>query len=87
MIAQRWLEEHRAFAVETFFKNSDSTTVKRVFRRHFDIGGNGKVPIRKTILNWVTRFRTAASVVNKEPSGRPRPVNTRRCASGKRVSA
>jgi hypothetical protein len=27
VIMQRWSEEHRAFAVETFFKNSDSATV------------------------------------------------------------
>jgi hypothetical protein len=29
---QRWLEEHRAFAVEMFFKNNDSAAVtQRVF--------------------------------------------------------
>jgi hypothetical protein len=40
VIMHRWLEEHRAFAVETFFKNNGSTTVtQRVFRRHFDTGG------------------------------------------------
>lgn len=73
----RWSVEHRAFAVETFFKNNGSATVtQRVFRRHFDIGRNGKVPTRQTILNWVTQFRTTASIVNKKPSGRPRTVRT-----------
>ena len=63
--------------METFFKNNDSTTVTLcVFRRHFDIGRNGKVPTRQTILNWVTQFRTTASMVNKKPSGRPRTVRT-----------
>jgi len=64
---QRWSEGHRAFAVETFFRNNDSATVtQRVLRRHFDIGWNGKVPTHQTILNWVTHFRTTASIVNKK---------------------
>jgi hypothetical protein len=67
---QRWSEEHRAFAVETFFKNNDSATVtQRAFRRHFDIGSNGKVPTRQTRLNCVTQFRTTASIVDKKPPG------------------
>jgi hypothetical protein len=50
--------------------------MQRVFLRHFDIGRNGKVPTRQTILNWVTQFRTTASVVNKKPPGRPQTVRT-----------
>ena len=73
---QSWSEEHRAFAVETFFKNDDSATVTQRVFRHFDIGRNGKVPTCQTILNWVTQFRTTASIVNKKPSGRPRTVRT-----------
>jgi len=74
---QRWSEEHRVFAVETFFKINDSAAVtQRVFRRHFDIGRNGKVPTRRTILNWVTQIRTTASIVKKKPPGRPRTVRT-----------
>ena len=89
---QRWSEERRAFAAETFFflKNNDSATVtQRVFRRHFDIGRNGKVPTRQTILNWVTQFRTTASIVNKKPPGRPRNcTNTGKGApSGTCISA
>jgi len=34
------------------------------------------VPTRQTILNWVTQFRTAASIVDKKPPGRPRTVRT-----------
>jgi len=60
-----------------FFKNNDSATVtQRVFRRHFDIGRKGKVPTLQTILNWVTQFRTTASIVNKKPHGLPRTVRT-----------
>jgi len=58
-------------------KNNDSATLtQRVFRRHFDIGKNGKVPTRQTILNWVTQFRTTASIVDKKTPGRPRTVGT-----------
>jgi hypothetical protein len=58
-----------------FFENNDSATVtRRVLRRHFDIGSNGKVPTRRTILNWVTQFRTTAAIANKKPPGRPRTV-------------
>ena len=72
---QRWSEELRAFAV--FVKNNDSATVtRRVFRRHFDIGRNGKVPTRQTILNWATQYRTNASIVNRKPPGRPQTVRT-----------
>jgi hypothetical protein len=72
----RWSVEHRAFAVEKFFINNGSATVMQRVFRHFDIGRNGKVPTRQTILNWVIQFRTTASTVNKKPSGRPRTVRT-----------
>jgi hypothetical protein len=55
-----------------FFKNNDFSTVTQlVFRRHFDIGMNGKVPTRQTILNSVTQFRTTASIVDKKTPVRP----------------
>jgi len=68
-----------------FFKNNDTVAVtQRVFRRHFDIGRNGKVPTRRTILNWVTQVSTTASIVNMNPPGRSRnvrkPENVRRLA-------
>jgi hypothetical protein len=60
-----------------FFKINDSTTVtKRVFLLYFDIGRSGKVLTHQTILNWVTQFRTTASIVNKKPPGCPRTVRT-----------
>ena len=60
------------------FKSNDSATVtQRVFRRHFDIGRNGRIPKRQIVLIWVTQFRSAASIVNKKPpDGRPRTVRT-----------
>ena len=58
----RWVERLKAFSHHAalvgmassicygnvFFKNNDSATVTQsVFRRHFDIGRNGKVPTLK----------------------------------------
>jgi hypothetical protein len=38
---ERWSVKHRAFAVETDFKNNDSVVVtQRIFRRHFNIHRN-----------------------------------------------
>jgi hypothetical protein len=38
---KRWSVDHRAFAVETIFKNNDSVVVTQmIFRRHFNIHGN-----------------------------------------------
>ena len=37
---ERWSVEHRAFAVETYFKNIDSVLTQRIFRRHFNIHRN-----------------------------------------------
>lgn len=74
---ERWSSEHHAFAVECFFKNGDSATVtQRELRRRFNIGRNGKVPTRQTILNWVENFRLTASALPKKNSGRPRTVRT-----------
>jgi hypothetical protein len=35
-----WSVEHRALAVETYFKNNDSVLTQRIFRRHFNIHRN-----------------------------------------------
>jgi hypothetical protein len=37
---ERWSVEHRAFAVETYFKNNDSVLTQKIFRRHFNIHRN-----------------------------------------------
>jgi hypothetical protein len=37
---ERWYVEHRAFAVETYFKNNNSVLTQRIFRRHFNIHRN-----------------------------------------------
>jgi hypothetical protein len=35
VIMEYWSVEHRAFAVETYYKNNDSLLTQRIFRRHF----------------------------------------------------
>jgi hypothetical protein len=37
---EHWTVQHRAFAVETYFKNNDSVLTRRIFRRQFNIHGN-----------------------------------------------
>jgi hypothetical protein len=44
------------------------------FRKHFNIGRNGKVLKRQTILNRVNQFRSTASALSKKNPGRPRSV-------------
>jgi len=68
---QRWSKG----IARLLWKNNDSAR-QLVFRRHFDIRRNGKILTHQTILNWVTQFRTSASIVNKKPPGRPRTVRT-----------
>jgi len=58
-----WNVEHRMFAVEQFFRNSDSVvTVRRLFHRKFNVERRGAIPDRNTILRWVEAFRTTGSV-------------------------
>jgi hypothetical protein len=45
---KRWSVEHRAFAVEAYFKNNDSVVTQRIFRRHFNIHRNDSGPSRST---------------------------------------
>ena len=57
-----WIVEHRVFAVEQFFRNSDSVDTVRLFRRKFNVERRGAIPDRNTILRWVEAFRTTRSV-------------------------
>jgi hypothetical protein len=67
---KHWLAAHRAFAIETFFKNGDSVVVtQRLCRRHFNIGRHGRIPERHTITNWVNKFHTTSSALDRKPGG------------------
>ena len=62
-----WNVQHRVFAVEQFFRNSDSVvTVQRLFRRTFNVERRDAIPDRNTILRWVEAFR---SVMKRKPLG------------------
>ena len=69
--------QHRAFVVEAHFKNGDSAvTRQRLFRRHFNIPRNGRVPYRNTIKEWVQNFRENASALERKYRGRIPTVRT-----------
>jgi len=59
-----WNVEHCVFAVEQFFRNSDSVVTVRLFGRKFNVEHRGAIPDRNTILRWVEAFRTTGSVMN-----------------------
>jgi transposase-like protein len=74
---ERWSVEHRAFAVETYFKNNDSVVLtQRICLRHFNIHRNDSVPSRNTLLLWVRNFRDTASVAKRKPPGREPSLRT-----------
>ena len=65
------------FVVEAYFKNGDSAvTARRLFRRHFKIPRQGRVPCRNTIKEWVQNFRENASALQRKPRGRIPTVRT-----------
>ena len=45
-----WNVEHRVFAVEQFFRNSDSVVTVCLFRRKFNVERRGAIPDQNTIL-------------------------------------
>jgi hypothetical protein len=68
---ERWSVEHRAFAVETYFKNNDSVVLtQRIFRRNFNINRNDSVPSRNILLLWVRNFKETESAAKIKPPGR-----------------
>lgn len=72
-----WSVEHRAFAVEEYFRNDNSIIkVQRLFRRKFNVNRHGSIPSRNTILRWVDAFRTTGSATKRHSPGRPISVRT-----------
>ena len=69
--------EHRAFAVETYFKNNDPVVLtQRICLRHFNIHRNDSVPSRNTLLLWARNFRETASAAKRKPPGREPAIRT-----------
>ena len=74
---KQWSVVHRVFAYDSFVKNNKSVVkVQRAFRNNFNIGRDGAVPDRKTIMRWVTAFRTTGIITKKKPPGPVRTVIT-----------
>jgi len=65
------------FAYDTFVRSGKSVLVtQRLFPQHFNIGRNGAVPSRNTILLWVNNFQATGSVMKKKPPGPEKKVRT-----------
>jgi len=45
-----WNVEHRVFAIEQFFRNSDSVVTVRLFHRKFNAERQGSIPDQNTIF-------------------------------------
>lgn len=74
---EQWSVVHRVFAYDAFVKNNESIVkVQRAFKIHFNIGRHGAVPDRKTIMRWVTAFRTTGKITKKKPPGPLRTITT-----------
>jgi hypothetical protein len=86
-----WNVEYHVFAVEQFFRNSDSVvTVQHFFRRKFNVERRGAIPDQNTILRWIEAFRTTGSVMKRKPPGLLHSVRTpsRNCScAAKNVGA
>jgi len=56
----------RAFAVNAFYTNGDSSVIaQREFRREFGIHRNRAVPSAHAIKTWVPKFEAAGSTLKK----------------------
>lgn len=74
---ESWTPQHRAFAVEAYFKNGESVIIaQRKFRVHFHISAHGKIPSSRAIRMWVKNFRETGSALKKKPGGSVRRVRT-----------
>jgi len=71
-----WSAEHRAFAVEQFFRNDSYTVTVREFRKKFQIARTKPVFSDNTLRLWVKNFRETGSVLKKKPPGPPITVRT-----------
>lgn len=74
---ERWTAEHRAYVVETFFRNNDSVILtQRSFRIRFNVPPRGAIPSRNTILLWVRNFQNTAFGTTRRRGGSRRTVRT-----------
>ena len=71
-----WSNEHRAFAVEEFFKTGSVSTTLNKFKKKFNLKRHDGVPGRNTVLRWVNNFKATASAQKKKPPGRTRTIRT-----------
>ena len=64
---ESWTGAQRAFAVKSFYKNSDSYVVaQREFRKKFGIHRNSKVPSAYAIKTRVNNFEEMAQLLRRK---------------------
>jgi hypothetical protein len=62
-----WTGAQNVFAVEVFYKNSDSFVLaQREFRREYGIYSNSVVPSGHTIKTWVRNLEATGSTLKKK---------------------
>ncbi|XP_046663111.1 uncharacterized protein LOC124356010 [Homalodisca vitripennis] len=72
-----WSEEHRGFAVRTFFESGRSyITTQPAFRVHFNIPRNDPVPHRNVIASWVLALEETGSTQRPKGMGRQKTART-----------
>ena len=75
-VMPQWTLEHRVFVYDSFVKSGGSLIeTQQLFRCRFNNGRHGNIPIRNTILRWLTSFRARGTIRKKKPPG---PVATAR---------
>ncbi|PSN40353.1 hypothetical protein C0J52_18456, partial [Blattella germanica] len=58
-------------------KNNESPiSVQRIFREHFNLGRQSKVPNHRTSVRWLAQFCNNESCHNKKHSGCPKTQRT-----------
>ena len=83
---ESWTGAQRAFAVKSFYMNSDSyVAARREFRKTFGIHRYSKVPLAHAIKTWVINFEETGSTVKKK-GGSVKTVRTPQSTDAVRAS-
>jgi hypothetical protein len=68
----QWTLEHRVFAYDIFVKSGEKIIETQPA---LSLPFHGNISSRKTILRWITSFRTRGMIMKKPPEGRHSQAN------------
>ena len=72
-----WTGEHRAYLVQTYFKNGGYVVdALRKFRSHFKLNRNVSVPSRTAVYRWVAEFEKSGSTLKTQRQARVKKVRS-----------